>query len=111
MSVTEAGVIDMWGIPDWDKSKVELVITDHLGWAPEEEMEHLLQLQEKVNTYIAFIESGEINTAIPAAAGKVPIIQVVGKYELSEQAESFVDRVTTVLGEAGIEFEFVLKRS
>lgn len=73
MSVAEAGVIDMWGIPDWDRSKIELVISDHLGWEPEEEMEHLLMLQEKINAYISFIESGEINTAIPSAAGKTPL--------------------------------------
>lgn len=70
MSVAEADVIDMWGIPDWDKSKVELVITDHLGWELEEEMEHLLALQKEINSYISFIESGEISTAIPAAAGR-----------------------------------------
>lgn len=110
MSVAEAGVIDMWGIPDWDRSKIELVITDHLGWEPEEEMEHLLMLQEKVNSYISFIESGEINTAIPSAVGKAPIIRVVGKYALSKQAEAFVDRVTEVLSDADIEFEFVLRQ-
>jgi hypothetical protein len=111
MSVAEAGVIDMWGIPDWDKSKIELVITDHLGWDVQDEMEHLLVLQEKINTYIAFIESGEINEAIPAAVGKAPIIRVVGKYALSQQAEAFVDRVTEVLRDADIEFEFVLRQS
>lgn len=110
MSVAEAGVIDMWGIPDWDMSKIELVISDHLGWEPEEEMEHLLMLQEKINAYISFIESGEINTAIPSAAGKTPIIRVVGKYALSKQAEAFIDRVTEVLSDADIEFEFVLRQ-
>ena len=54
MSVVDTGEIDIWAIPDWDQSKVELVITDHLGWRPEEEMEHLVLLQEKINTYIAF---------------------------------------------------------
>lgn len=110
MSVADTGVIDMWGIPDWDKSKVELVITDHLGWEPEEEMEHLLALQKKINSYISFIESGEISTAIPAAAGKAPLIRVIGKYALSKQAEAFVERVTGVLRDANIEFEFVLRQ-
>lgn len=111
MSVVDTGKIDIWAIPDWDPTKVELVITDHLGWEPEQEMEHLLLLQEKINTYIAFFESGEINTAIPEAAGKAPIIRVVGKFALSEQAELFVERVSSVLNEAGIEFEFVLKQA
>lgn len=111
MSVAEVGVIDMWGIPEWDKSKIELVISDHLGWELDEEMEHLLLLQEKINSYIAFIESGEICTAIPSAIGKAPIIKVIGKYALSKQAEAFVDRVEETLRNADIEFEFVLRQS
>jgi hypothetical protein len=56
--------------------------------------EHLLALQEKLNAYIAFIESGDIYTEIPGALGKSPIIRIIGKYELSEQGELLVDRAT-----------------
>lgn len=111
MSVSEPGKIDMWGIPKWDQSKVVLGISDHVGWEQEQEGEHLLLLQEKLNTYIAFIESGEINEAIPSAQGKTPIIRITGKYPLSEQAELFIDRVAETLKDAGIELEFVLKTS
>lgn len=109
MSVLEAGIIDMWGIPTWDQKKIVLGISDHLGWEKEEEGEHLLLLQEKINTYVSFIESGEINEAIPSAKGTLPIIRVTGKYPLSEQAELFIDRATETLKDAGIELEFVLK--
>ncbi len=109
MSVLEAATIDMWGIPKWDQSKVVLGISDHVGWEQEQEGEHLLLLQEKLNTYIAFIESGEINETIPSAQGKAPIIRITGKYPLSEQAELFIDQATETLKEAGIELEFVLK--
>ncbi|WP_426160027.1 DUF6572 domain-containing protein [Pseudomonas sp. TSRC2-2] len=70
--------------------------------------EHLLALQEKLNAYIAFIESGDIYTEIPGALGKSPIIRIIGKYELSEQGELLVDRATEVLKEVGIGLEFVL---
>lgn len=110
MSVTDAKIIDMWGIPKWDNSKIVLGISDHLGWADKAEQgEHLLVLQEKLNAYIAFIESGEIYTEIPDALGKSPIIRIQGKHELSEQGELLVDRATEVLKEVGIELEFVLK--
>jgi hypothetical protein len=103
MSITDTGVIDFWGIPKWPPNKIELVITDHLEWGNKaEEGEHLLLLQEKLNTYIAFIESGEIYTEIPGALGKSPIIRVMGKYELPEQAECFLGRVKEVLEEVGI---------
>jgi hypothetical protein len=110
MSVLETGVIDICTMPEWEAGKVILIIADHLGWEPAEEGEHLLLLQEKINTYIAFIESGEIHEAVPAAVGKAPIIRVVGKYELSQQAVAFVDRVTEILRDADIEFEFVLRQ-
>ncbi|WP_339521621.1 DUF6572 domain-containing protein [Pseudomonas sp. EL_65y_Pfl2_R96] len=110
MSVTDAKIIDMWGIPKWDNSKIILGITDHLEWGEKAEQgEHLLVLQEKINTYIAFIESGEIYTEIPGAQGKSPVIRVHGKYELPEQGEMFIDRVAETLKEVGIGFEFVLK--
>jgi hypothetical protein len=35
---------------------------------------------------------------------------VVGKCALSKQAEAFVDRVTAVLRDVDIEFEFVLRQ-
>jgi hypothetical protein len=110
MSVTDAKIIDMWGIPKWDNSKIILGISDHLEWGDKAQQgEHLLLLQEKINTYIAFIESGEIYTEIPGALGKSPVIRVHGKYELPEQGEVFIDRVAETLKEVGIGFEFVLK--
>ena len=110
MSVTDPKTIDMWGIPKWDNSKIVLGIADHLPWEGKAEQgEHLLALQEKINTYVAFIESGEIYTEIPGALGKSPIIRVQGKYELSEQGEMFIDQATDVLRQANIELEFVLK--
>lgn len=110
MSVTDPKTIDMWGIPKWDSSKIVLAIADHLPWEGKTEQgEHLLALQEKINTYVAFIESGEIYTEIPGALGKSPIIRVQGKYELSEQGEMFIDQATEVLRQANIELEFVLK--
>lgn len=109
MSVTDAKTIDMWGIPKWDSNKIILGIADHLEWGEKTQQgEHLLVLQEKINNYIAFIESGEIYTEIPGALGKSPVIRVQGKYELSEQGELFVDSVVETLKEVGIGFEFVL---
>jgi hypothetical protein len=110
MSVTDAKTIDMWGIPKWDNNKIILGIADHLEWGDKTQQgEHLLVLQEKINNYIAFIESGEIYTEIPGALGKSPVIRVQGKCELPEQGELFIDRVAETLKEVGIGFEFVLK--
>jgi len=111
MSVVDAQIIDMWGIPKDDPSKMVLAISGHLGWEKSEQGEHLLMLQEKINTNIAFIESGEIFTTRPSIEGKTPVIQVIDKYQLSLEAETFISRATPALREGGIELEFVLKDS
>ena len=61
MSIVETKVVDIIAVPEWEPKNVILLITDHLKWGDKAQQgEHLLLLQEKINTYIAFIESGEI---------------------------------------------------
>jgi hypothetical protein len=43
---------------------VIVTISDHLVW-DENEREHLLLLQQKLNTYLEFIESGQLHDDIP----------------------------------------------
>jgi hypothetical protein len=42
-----------------------------------------------LNSYLAFIESGEIYTKFPSAVGRKIIIRVMGKYPLSDEARKF----------------------
>ena len=110
MSIVETKVVDIIAVPEWEPKNVILLITDHLKWGDKsQEGEHLLLLQEKINTYIAFIESGEMLENYPPSKGKLPIIRINGLYELPEQAEFFIDQVSETLKEVGIGFEFVLK--
>ncbi|MGE8143801.1 DUF6572 domain-containing protein [Pseudomonas frederiksbergensis] len=110
MSIVETKVVDIIAVPEWEPDHVILVITDHLEWGDKSQQgEHLLLLQEKINTYIAFIESGQLLEAYPPSKGKLPIIRINGLYELPEQGEAFIDRVTEVLKGVGIGMEFVLK--
>ncbi len=51
MSVIESGQVD--GIAASDKKTLVLLITDPLDW--ENEHNHLILLQDKINSYIAFI--------------------------------------------------------
>jgi hypothetical protein len=67
---------------------VFLTISDHLDW-DENEGEHLFVLQKKLNTYLEFIESGQVYAKFPRALGKKIVIQVIGKVPLSEEASKF----------------------
>lgn len=48
-----------------DENKLVLMIADHLDW--ENELQHLSLLQDKINAYVSFIESGKIYSVYPDA--------------------------------------------
>lgn len=110
MSITNPQVIDIWAIPTSEPDSLLLIMVDPLEWADEAaHSEHLLLLQEKINTYITFIESDEIYSAIPDARGKRLIIRVLGLHEVPEQVDWFFKRITEILNERDIGFDFELK--
>jgi hypothetical protein len=108
MSILESNKIDMIGIPTLHPYRVVLGISDHLAWAPTEEEGHLLLLQEKLNHYLAFIESGEMIVAFPAASEKKPVIRLIAKHPLSKVAQEFLDSASSVMTDAGIALEIEL---
>lgn len=95
----DAGVIDTIGIDS--EARVVLTIADHLDWS--EESAHLMLLQEKINTYVRFIESGEMVDAYPQSRGRTPLVDVVRKYELSDAAREFFQKASLALRPASIE--------
>ena len=74
MSITENKIIDFMGI-DISTNEVKLFIADHLDWS-DAKGDHMFMLQDKINEYLAFIESGELLQEYPKAKGKKAIIQV-----------------------------------
>ena len=67
MSVEQTDKIDFIG-SDKESNSIILTISDHLDW--EDSERHLLLLQEKLNNYLAFCESGEILEVYPQAKNK-----------------------------------------
>lgn len=98
MTVDKQGIVDIIHI-DTETDEVVLTIADHLPW--DDEHEHVLILQEKLNTYLAFIESGEIDESYPSAAGRKVRIQVVYREALDACASGFLDRARNVIEDAG----------
>lgn len=106
MSILEANKIDMIGVPsDNPANVVVLGITDHLTWIGGDEYDHLMLLQEKLNHYIAFIESGEINVAFPAAVGLNPVIRLLAKFEPSAAGKEFISVASATLMNAGVRLQ------
>jgi hypothetical protein len=104
MSIEQIDVVDLVGI-EYTTGRATLTITDHLDWS-ENEGEHLLMLQEKLNAYFRFIESGEMEERIPATRGRSVLIRICAKYPPSPQASKFFGLVKNFIEEAGFDFEF-----
>jgi len=107
MTVDQRNVIDMLGVDKQRNDTAVLWISDHLDWN-DPRNEHLAILQDKLNYYLAIIESGALFEIYPAARGKKVVIQVVGKYALSDIASQFYTRAKKLISDAGFELEFNL---
>ncbi|WP_197338652.1 DUF6572 domain-containing protein [Ralstonia solanacearum] len=106
MSIVDSNVVDMIGIPSDDLSLVVMGISDHLAWGEDSE-EHLLLLQEKINCYLRFIESGEIYNSFPSAVGKVPVIEIISKFQMTDdRAKDFFSAAKRVLAASGIDLRY-----
>jgi len=79
-----------------------LTIADHLPW--DKVNEHLYCLQEKLNAYLSFIESGEIYQKWPDAVGHPILIDVVMKYPAPGGAAGFLEKVSAAIQAAGFKF-------
>lgn len=102
MTVSDPKVVDIISI-DAKADECILIIADHLPWG---DGEHLLLLQSKINTYLAFLESGEILEEYPAAKGKRLRIRVECLYEPDETANEFLVSVRKIIRGAGFEFDW-----
>lgn len=106
MSIEQSGIVDFIA-DDSVAGLASLVITDHLRWGLEVP-NHLYLLQEKLNTYIRFVESGEIYEGREHLRNRKLVLKVVGLYPLPEEAEEFYRRAQEVLQEIDLELSFEL---
>jgi hypothetical protein len=63
-------------------------------------------LQEKVNAYLRFMESGEIYEAYPKSRNKALVIRLIGKYDMCESAMIFFKGIEEALAKAGHKITF-----
>jgi hypothetical protein len=65
---------------------------------------HLRLLQNKLNRYLAFVESGEIFQSYPKAQDRPIVFTVVFKFRPNEEGRAFLDNVRPIVESAGITF-------
>jgi hypothetical protein len=96
MSVEQTRVVDAISI-DRETGQCKVSISDHLPW----DGDHLLTLQEKLNAYLAFLESGEVYSAYPQATGREFSIIVIAKYRPNDIAMHFFEHAAAHIKRAG----------
>jgi hypothetical protein len=105
MSIDEPAVVDfLW--KDEANNRAVLTISDHLDW--EDEGEHLLLLQDKLNHYLEFVEGGQLVEAKPEFKGLPVLIHVAAQHPLSENAAKFYEMAQQRVAELGCALEFDL---
>ena len=99
MSVIQENKIDGMGVNN-KSQELNLLITDHLDW--ENEYEHLLILQEKINAYINYIKSKQYVSVYPNKIFKRFAINIWFKYDITENCFKFLDVIANQVEELGI---------
>ena len=99
MAVDRTDVVDAVGI-DRTTDEAVLTIADQLDWS--DIPTHRSLLQEKLNRYLGFIESGELLRGFPAAKNREVRIDIVFKDEPPSKIVADLERAAGQVGAAGI---------
>lgn len=97
MTVADTGTVDAILR---DRTSIELLIVDHLPWDKDERV-HLWLLQEKINKYLAYVESGEFLRSYPDDAGIPVSVRIMVQYPVSPSGLDFLTRVRFIIEMAG----------
>lgn len=105
MSVADENKID--GIALSNSSNVlMLLISDHLDW--ENEYGHLVQLQNKINSYIGFLETEQFRDIYPGQIFAAFCIEIHFKYQPTENCNKFIENVNRQISSKNISIEVVI---
>ncbi len=97
MSVTDTHSIDAISV-EKNSGACVLTITDHLEWGDDE---HLFLLQEKLNGYLAFVESGEILEHVQDAQERDMHVNIVMLHAPDDKALKFLGAAAETIKGAG----------
>jgi hypothetical protein len=103
LSVDNPSVVDAVGT-DRATGGVVLTVCDHLEW--DDANEHLIALQAKINSYLEFIQSGQLLREYPSAEGRPVSILLYCKYAPSPDGLVFLARAQELIAGGGWSFSW-----
>ena len=102
MTIDEESKIDRIGTNN-SEDIISLLISDHLEWTVKDK---LLMLQNKINAYLAYIESGEILKKYPQAKDCDIIIHLSSLHTPDVEGLDFLQLIKKVIVGAGFDFQW-----
>ena len=100
MSVDESATIDFVAL-DKITGDITLAISDHLHW--DDKILHANLIMQKINTYIEFVETGQVYETFPQQDGQKIFIQVTHKYQIPTFALKFFEQIRELLNGHNLE--------
>jgi hypothetical protein len=109
MSIEQTDQIDGMAVDGEGGEYLRLLITDHLEWQESasslSEYDHMSLLQDKINTYLSFLETEQYKEHYPDSDFTLAIIEIHFKYGVTENCEKFLQTVQDQVGQHGIKIE------
>ncbi len=108
MAIDNPNCVDGIGIDREQNDVLRLLITDHFAWQGEDtldEYDHLMMLQDKINAYISYLESGQYKQTYPDREFSMAILEIHFMYEISDNCTAFLNAVQSQIEELGILIE------
>ncbi len=102
MSIENTKVIDL---VNESQEEIVLIISDHLDWESSNLEEHLSLLQNKINLYLHYIKSKQIDKEYKITGKKV-IIELISKTNFTEKAIEYLDFAEEVIKKEGLKFKY-----
>lgn len=99
MTLEKSDVVDAIGTEP-DTGSVVLSIIDSWDWS--DSARHLAALQEKLNCYLEFIESGQIFDAYPDAKSRPIVIDIIGRFDFPISTDDFFKKVSAVASQLNV---------
>jgi hypothetical protein len=113
MAIEKTKVIDRLGV-EAATGHVVLTVVDEMDWS--DDQRHLLALQEKLNTYLSFVERGEVFRRLARAGGQpvprtTPVkVGIVARHPFPPYAMAFIEYARHVFESSGLELSCEVER-
>ena len=85
-----------------------LIIKDELSW--DEELRHISAIQNKLKSYIYFLQSNQLLKSYPDSEGQQVTIKIEGEHAVPEKYKTLLtEEISNILDNEGFSFEWSVK--